>query len=127
MAELPTYTPLKGGQATCGTKICPLVVETFIFLTWVGLEVTNVILHVLWGITGMFKACLCVCVPKKEKRVVIVGASVGGLATQRGLSGLRGVKVTVIDFKKHVHARSRHTCPHHAPRSLSHLTMPQVL
>ena len=37
----------------------------------------------------------------EDKHVVIVGASFGGLAAQRELSGHRGLKVTLIDFKRY--------------------------
>ena len=78
------------------------LVEFFIFFAWICLEVTNVILHIFWGISDLFKMCMGALMPKKkEKHVVIVGASFGGLAAQRELSGRPGLKVTLIDFKEY--------------------------
>ena len=99
--KLP-YNPVDASQRgpSCCDKFRSGVVEFFIWFAWLCLEVTNVILHVLFGISALFKSCAGICSPKKEeKHVVIVGASFGGLAAQRELSGLPGLKVTLVDFK----------------------------
>ena len=60
-------------------------IEFFIWFAWVSLNVTDVILRLLWGISGLFKSCGRVFSPEKEpKHVVIVGASFGGLAVGCG-------------------------------------------
>ena len=97
--KLP-YKPLPagsgGGAGCCRT----FTVEFFIWFAWLCLELTNIILHILWGISGLFKACLGMLSPsKEEKSVVIVGASFGGLACQRELSGVKGLKVTLVDWE----------------------------
>ena len=90
----------------CCDKCQAAVVEFFIFLAWLCLEVTNFILHVLYAVLALFKTAwgLVTCSffedkKPKPREVVIVGASFGGLAAQRELSGVDGLKVTLVDFK----------------------------
>ena len=99
------YKPMKGAARGpgCCDKFQAAIVEFFIFFAWVCLELTNLILHVFFGISALVKALhsalTCSFADEEPKHVVIVGASFGGLAVQRELSGLRGLKVTLVDFK----------------------------
>ena len=102
------YQPLAGSARGpgCCDKCRAGVVEFFIFFAWVCLELTNLILHVFFGISAFCKICYSAltctkCLDGEPKHVVIVGASFGGLAVQRELSGLRGLKVTLVDFKEY--------------------------
>jgi len=99
------YESLTGsprGPGICD-KCQAAIVEFFIFFAWVGMEVTNLILHLFYGIAGLWKSVMdmltCSCTDNEPKQVVIVGASFGGLAALRELSGIRGLKVTLVDFK----------------------------
>ena len=87
-----------GAKAGCGCR--KALIEFFIHLVWVVLEIVNVILVALQAISGAIENCLS-SYDKKPKHVVIVGASFGGLAAQRELAGRKDVKVTLIDFKKY--------------------------
>lgn len=82
------------------------VVDSVIFVVWAILEYVDIILLVsqawLRALWWPFGACMAaVRSEEKPRHVVIVGASFGGLAAQRSLSGERGVKVTLIDFKSY--------------------------
>ena len=97
--------PLGGGKAPhgCGPSLFRVVlIESMIWLVWAILEIVNAILKLLELIYRPFGACAGLLKPNDPpKHVVIVGASFGGLAAQRQLSGRRDVKVTLIDFKSY--------------------------
>ena len=97
--------PLGGGKAPhgCGPSMFRVVlIESMIYLLWAILEIVNAILKLLELIYRPFGACAGLLKPNDPpKHVVIVGASFGGLAAQRQLSGRRDVKVTLIDFKSY--------------------------
>ena len=97
--------PLGGGKAPhgCGPSLFRVVlIESMICLLWAILEIVNAILKLLELIYRPFGACAGLLKPNDPpKHVVIVGASFGGLAAQRQLSGRRDVKVTLIDFKSY--------------------------
>ena len=97
--------PLGGGKAPhgCGPSMFRVVlIESMICLLWAILEIVNAILKLLELIYRPFGACAGLLKPNDPpKHVVIVGASFGGLAAQRQLSGRRDVKVTLIDFKSY--------------------------
>ena len=98
--------PLGGAKAAHGCRSTSLfrmiLIETVICLVWACFEIVNVILKVLEVMYRLFDACVGLLQPKDPPRhVVIVGASFGGLAAQRELSGRRDVKVTLIDFKRY--------------------------
>ena len=101
--EKPPYKSLNGAAPGFCSKIRPAIIEFCIFITWLCLEIANVVLHVLFFFGRVFKQCAEALSPtrKDSKHVVIVGASFGGLTAQRELSGLSGVKVTLVDFKKY--------------------------
>ena len=90
--QMRAYRRLDGRQpAPCGWWQ-RAAVEGGIRCAWLLLEVANIVLHVV--------AWPARCVRKEAtKHVVVVGASFGGLAVQRELSGRRDVKVTLVDFK----------------------------
>ena len=58
----------------------------------------NGVLHVVNALWYVVDACR-MSPNEKPKEVVIVGASFGGLAAQRELSGRRDVTVKLVDFK----------------------------
>ena len=97
--------PLGGGKAPhgCGPSMFRvMLIESVICLLWAILEIVNAILKLLELIYRPFGACAGLLKPNDPpKHVVIVGASFGGLAAQRQLSGRRDVKVTLIDFKSY--------------------------
>ena len=112
------YTPVQAGSSGAhraeGLKpvalstpptprgVRPMFVESVIFVVWIGLEIANVILHVVLIIYGILTAGFSCRTPDDPRpHVVIVGASFGGLAAQRELSGRDDVRVTVIDFKSY--------------------------
>ena len=77
-----------------------LLIEGIIFIVWVLLEIVDVLLRVLGAIWTKVSECMA-SAEHRPKHVVIVGASFGGLAAQRELSGRRDVNVTLVDFKSY--------------------------
>ena len=128
--EKLSYKPLAASARGpgCCDKCQAAVVEFFIFFAWVCLEVTNVILHVFYGISALctkfWDMLTCSCVDKDSKHVVIVGASFGGLAAQRSLSKIRGLKVTLVDFKDYFEYTPGALRCLVQPSWLNHLTKP---
>ena len=78
------------------------LIEACIFLVWLGFMLANFLLRLLQMLHRVVTSYrLLLCNDEKPKVVVIVGASFGGLAAQRELSGRRDVKVRLIDFKNY--------------------------
>lgn len=75
-------------------------VELVICVVWAVLEVLNVILLVPQFLLDLAYAAMTRS-EERQKRVVIVGASFGGLAAQRELSGRSDLKVSLIDYKSY--------------------------
>ena len=81
-------------------RVC--LIETCIFLVWLAFMLINFVLRLL-GVLRCIVMSYRDVVPlgERPKEVVIVGASFGGLAAQRELSGRRDVRVRLIDFKNY--------------------------
>ena len=75
-------------------------VELVICVVWAVLEVLNLILLVPQFLLDLAYAAMTRS-EERQKRVVIVGASFGGLAAQRELSGRSDLKVSLIDYKSY--------------------------
>ena len=93
--------PLHGTSGMPGCSLRIIVIESAIAVVWVCLLLVDLLLNVLGVLYKLLDSCVASLVRPVEtpRRVVIVGASFGGLAAQRELSGRRDVKVTLVDFK----------------------------
>ena len=92
--------PATSGSPPPGLRT--LAVDSAIFLVWAILEIVDVLLLILAAVWRRVDDCVATTRPGRDaQHVVIVGASFGGLAAQRELSGRRDVKVTLIDFKSY--------------------------
>ena len=77
-------------------------VESAIFIIWICLVIADGFLQVLSMCSRQLDICMRALQQEgTSQHVVIVGASFGGLAVQRELSGQRGVRVTLIDLKEY--------------------------
>ena len=97
-----------------------IFIELCINLVWLVLTLVDVVLTVLLFVYNL----VCAGKGDKPKDVVIVGASFGGLAAQRELSGRKDVRVTLIDFKDYFEYTPGVLRCFVQPSFLSHLTCP---
>ena len=75
-------------------------IDACINIIWGAFMLVNLLLQGLNALWAVIEACR-MKPTEPPKTVVIVGASFGGLAAQRELSGRRDVKVKLIDFKNY--------------------------
>jgi len=94
--------PTHGTSGQASYSLRSITVELTVFLVWACLLIVNALLYVLTAVCRLLFNCVGVLRSQDARRhVVVVGASFGGLAAQRELSGRRDVKVTLIDFKNY--------------------------